>query len=290
MENSQNRGDVLVVAAGICWGMIGIFTRFLSTMSLDSFQITWARNLVAAAGMLIVILATDKRKLCFEPKDIWMFLGTGILSIVLFNVCYFKTIEMTTMAVAAVLLYTAPAMVVIMSFIFFKEPLTRQKVIALVLALAGCVLTTGLIGSKASITPAGLLTGIGSGFGYALYSIFGNVALKKYHPFTVTFYTFLLAAAGLTPFSNAAYAGKIVLTNSGGLLCAILLGIMSTLIPFLCYTEGLKCMEAGKASVMAFVEPLVATVCGIVIFHERITAQNMAGIILIFVSMILLNK
>lgn len=288
MKTMETKGAVYVITAGFCWGIIGIFTRFLSGCGLDPIQITLIRNLAAALGMLLVILATDREKLKIRLKDSWMFLGTGILSVAFFNICYFKAIEMTTMSVAAILLYTAPAMVVVMSAVFFREKLTVQKIVALLIAFVGCVCTAGMPDETGGISGGGILTGLGAGFGYALYSIFGKIALKRYHPFTVTFYTFFFAAAALLPIGNA---GRIAALAQSPRVAAVygLLGIVSTMVPFLLYTKGLKCIEVGKASVMAYTEPLVATLCGVLFYRERLDVCNVLGILLIFVSMVLLH-
>jgi len=200
------------------------------------------------------------------------------------------TIQETTLSIASILLYTAPCFVVILSSIIFKEKITLNKILALLMAFIGCILITGIIGMNSlNITGFGILTGLGSGICYALYSIFGRLALKKYDTLTVTVYTFIVASVGILPFSNMTemigniVASKIVLTN------VLLLGIVSTLVPFLLYTLGLKHMEAGKASVMAFVEPMVATIVGIIFFGEQLNIQNIVGIVLIFMSIILLN-
>lgn len=285
----ERKGEVFVVTAGICWGIIGIFTRYLAADQINSAQITFIRNAVAAFGMGVVIWCSEKKRFRIHVKDLWMFLGSGILSIVFFNVCYFKAIEITTMSIAAILLYTAPSMVLVLSAILFKEKITVQKLLALLLAFGGCILTAGITGGIETPSLRGVVLGLGAGFGYALYSIFGSIALKKYHPFTVTFYTFFIAAITLFPFVQIKELGPIVMVENNRILCCLFLGLISTLVPFLLYTKGLEFLEAGKASVMAFVEPLVATVCGIIVFHEPMTGSNAAGIGLIFASVILLN-
>ena len=134
-----------------------------------------------------------------------------------------------------------------------------------------------------------LMTGIGSGFGYALYSIFGTLALKKYQPFTVTFYTFLVASAVMLPMSGVGVIMQVLTEDLYVLGNGLALGLISTLLPFIFYTAGLKQMEAGKASVLAFAEPLVAAIAGIMIFKEKLNTQNGAGIGLIFLAILLLN-
>ncbi len=219
-------------------------------------------------------------------KDIWMFLGTGILSIVFFNICSFYTIAHTTMAVASMLLYTAPCMVMLLSALFFREKITGRKILALLVALLGCVMITDLSG--ATLSPFVFLTGLGAGFGYALYSIFSVPALKKYSPITITVYTFIVAGLALMPFATPLeIVGKLGTPDSVGAFFAM--GILSTLAPYLLYTKGLQYMEAGKASVIAFSEPLCATLTGIIVFQETLTFLNALGILCIFLSILLIS-
>ena len=287
--NNIKRGELYVIIAGICWGIIGVFTRNMSSAGFDSIQVTFLRNLVAALELFIVVIIKDKGSLKISFRDIWMFLGTGICSIAFFNVCYFKAIELTGLSIAAVLLYTAPAMVVVMSCIFFREKMNARKIIALLLAFGGCIFTTGIIGKESNVTWLGLLIGLGSGFGYALYSIFGTVATKKYNSYTISLYTFVFAAASLLPLCRLNDVAAVVVTHKDIIIPSVCLSTISTIIPFVCYTKGLKEMEAGKASIMAFIEPLVATLCGIAVFHEQIALTSVIGIVMIFISVVILN-
>lgn len=289
MKNIVQKGEALVIIAGIFWGMIGIFTRNLSVYGLTSIQITFLRNLMAAIILFIYIYLKDKESLKIAPKDIWIFIGTGVLSIAFFNVCYFKTIEMTSLSVAAVLLYTAPAFVLVMSSIFFKEAFCLKKLFALILAFAGCFLTTGILGSNPNISSMGLLIGLGSGFGYALYSIFGTVASRKYNSYTISLYTFIFAAISLFPLCQISDLCRLSIKHIPILPLSIGLAVISTIIPFLCYTLGLQKMEAGRAAILAFSEPLFASIVGVVVFNEALTLTNILGILMIFLSIALVN-
>ncbi|MCI7181644.1 MAG: EamA family transporter [Schaedlerella sp.] len=287
----MKKGDMSAVfkilIAGFGWGIIGVFSRPLSAAGLSAVQITCVRSVIVAVGMAVILFVKDRSLLRIQLKDLWMFLGTGLLSIVFFNICYFLTIERATLAAASILLYTAPCFVLLMSAIFFREKITAQKTIALILAFAGCALVSGFSGGGMSLFA--LMTGISSGFGYALYSIFGTLALKKYQPFTVTFYTFLVASAVMLPMSGVGVIMQVLTEDLYVLGNGLALGLISTLLPFIFYTAGLKQMEAGKASVLAFAEPLVAAIAGIMIFKEKLNTQNGAGIGLIFLAILLLN-
>ena len=129
-------------------------------------------------------------------------------------------------------------------------------------------------------------------FFYGLYSILGTVALRRYSPYTVTTYTFLLAAAGSWAICRPAdMISKFAAAEDlGGLLLFCLLtALVTAVIPFLAYTLGLRTVEASKAGILATVEPLVATLFGITVFSEPLTILSGSGMILILAAVILLN-
>jgi len=239
---------------------MGIFVRRLSAFGFSSVQIVSIRVTRAALVFCILLLAKNHAGFRISLRDIPLFIGLGFGSILFFTVCYFTAITMMPLSTAAILLYTSPIWIMLMSALFFHEKLNGRKLLALVLAFAGCVLVSGISGE--GVTPAGLLLGLGSGVGYGLYSILGTIALRRYSPYTVTTYTFAFAAVGswlicrpadmISNFSGAASLAALVF------FCC-LTAIVTAVVPFLFYTLGLQTAEAGRAGILATVEPMVAT-------------------------------
>ncbi len=281
---SDLKPAMYVVIGASLWGIIGLFTRPLYESGLSALQIALLRCTVTLIALTIVILFLDRGLFKIDPRDIWMFIGMGLISFVFFNYMYFMSQQMVSLSTASVLLYTAPCFVMMMSMVLFKEKLTKNKLLALVLALIGCVFTSGIGSGDMNI---GILYGILAGFGYSLYSIFGKFALRKYSLLTTLFYTFLVATVCLIPFTDAPYVISCM-GDTDVLLMAIGLGMLCTVLPFYFYTAGLNGMNAGKASIIAFVEPMVATVMSIIVGDE-FGWTNVLGIILILGSVILLN-
>lgn len=292
-QTDLKRGVLPIILGASCWGLIGLFTRPMSAAGLGAEQTAFMRCGTSAVLLWLYLALFDRKSLKISLRDIWMFLGTGVLSLVMFSVLYFRTQQETTLSVAAVLLYTSPCFVMLMSALFFKERVTGRMLAALVLAVLGCVCTTGLAevlvtGGDMELSAMGILTGIGSGFGYALYSIFANIALRKYSSITVTAYTLLFAAAALAPFSvNGHLLG--LLTGGNVFVLAVALALVSTILPYALYTYGLAHTTPGRASVLAFSEPVVATVISIAVFGEKLTLGGVGGILLIFLSIFLLS-
>ena len=292
MKKETKKIDLILILIAACfWGSMGIFVRRLTTFGFDSIQIVSIRVTLAALIFSLFGLIRDRSGFRISLRDIPLFLGLGIGSILFFTVCYFAAITIMPLSTAAILLYTSPIWIMLMSALFFHEKINSRKVIALFLAFGGCVLVSGISGD--GITFTGLLLGLGSGIGYGLYSILGTVALRKYSPYTVTTYTFLIAAVGswiiCRPFDMLSRFEKSDSLTELVLFC-IMTALVTAVIPFLAYTLGLRSVEASKAGIIATIEPVVATLVGIICFSETLTILSGIGIVLVLTAVLILNK
>ena len=285
------RSIIYILLSGMLWGCMGLFVRVLNKQGIASMDIVFLRAIVTAVAMVIYLFIFHRKMLKIHWKDFWCFLGTGIASITFFNFCYFKAIMMTSLSVAAVLLYTAPAIVMILSYILFREAFTVRKVIALVMTFFGCMLVTGMLGQQQAITTTGLLYGLGAGLGYAFYSIFSRYALEKgYHSLTITCYTFIVTTVVSVFFTNVSKVSMVVFSSPLYVMLTVALGLICTVAPYLLYTLGLQEVDNSHAAIIASIEPVTATVLGFVVFGEDITVVKMMGMILVLGGMAVCNK
>lgn len=282
---------ILIILAGCLWGTMGLFVRQLNTMGLASMEIVEVRSILAALILFACTAIKDRKLLKLRPKNLWPLAGSGVLSIVFFNYCYFRTIAMMNLSAAAILLYTAPIFVMLMSLLFFKERLTARKLTALLMAFAGCCLVSGIASATESLSLGGLLLGLGSGFGYALYSIFSRFSLNQgLGSITITDYTFLFAAIGGAFFTDFGKLASALSQHGVWLLgFLVLYCVVTTVAPYLLYTKGLEFVENGPASVMASVEPVVATLLGLLVFSETPTLSAILGMVLVLGALVLLS-
>ena len=282
---------VFVLAAGTLWGLMGIFVRKLGTYGFSSLQIACLRILFGAALFLAITGIFRRELLKIRFRDVGLFLGMGLLSLLLFTVCYFTTIHLASLSVAAILLYTSPIWVMLLSAVCFREKITGRKLLCAAMAFGGCVLVSG-IGSAASLSPVVIVTGLMSAVGYGLYSIFGTFALRKYQPLTVTTYAFLFGAAGAAILCKPAEIVTVIASapNPAGLvLFLIVTAFVTAVLPYLLYTVGLSHMRASAAAIMASIEPVVATAAGALVFGEGLTIPAFAGIALVLGAIVVLN-
>lgn len=285
----QKIAPIFVILAAIFWGILVVFVRAFGQADFGSMEIVTLRVYSSAIFAWIFFVMFDRKAHTpFRLRDSWCFIGTGLVSIVFFSYCYFRNVEVSSAAVAAILMYTSPIFVTIMSAVFFKEKLTKTKLLALILAILGCALVSGIAGGIGNTSLLGILLGLGSGIGYALYSIFGRFALDKgYSPFMVTAMTFTFACVGVLPFINIAALVTRLISEPKYILLALIMGLIGSCTPFALYTLGLRYMEASKAAILATLEPIVTALVGTFFYKEPIDLFIIIGIVMVLIAGIL---
>lgn len=285
----KTKAYLCIISGAALWGLIGLFVGILSAQGFTPMQVVALRSIASAVCITFVLLKLGLETFRIRFRDLWMFTGTGVLSLTFFNYCYFNCMQEGSLAVAALLLYTAPIFVMLMSLFLFGERFTAAKGAALAATFLGCACVTGVFSSELTLTFRGLLYGLSSGFGYALYSIFGKFALRRYSSPTITAYTFYCSTAASVPLAGFAanYSPAMLNLNTLGGMLGI--GLLCAVIPYILYTKGLQYVDAGQASILATIEPFVAALVGVFCFGEPLTLPKICGMVLIFISIVILN-
>jgi len=291
MEKKKRLAVQYTVIAASLWGTIGVFVRALSAYGLTSLQLTVMRLLISAVLIGCYLGMKDREKFRIRWKDIGWFFVTGVLCILFFNVCYAITIEKSSMSTAAVLLYTSPVIVTLVSIPVFGEMLTKRKCIAILLAVTGCALVSGIMhGNNADFSGDVLLWGMGAAVGYAMYSVIARILLRRYQAITLLFYTFVTASVTGVFICRIDQAIDIILLHKDAGLILFISALVCNTLPYFFYTNALKNMEASQVSILASIEPVVATIIGIVFFGEPITIYGIVGILCVLSSIVVLNS
>ena len=292
---------LLVLAGASCWGVIGIGNRMLTPFGFTQMELVFIRVTIGAIALLALLLIVDRNLLRVRLRDLWCLIGTGIVSQTVFSYSYFSAMQELSLSAAAVLLYTAPIFVTLMSAMIFRERISGRKVLALFLVLGGAALMCGLIGSIAGLGSAGAISvrGIGfgllSGFTYALYTIFSRFALNRgYQPLTIAFYTGFLSAIAsailINPIELCTRTAEIVRASGAGVIgWALFLGVVTFAAAYAFYTLGLAGLENGPASIIATWELVVATLVSIFIFSEPFGIVNLVGMVVVIAGIAIMN-
>ena len=251
------------MAAASLWGFIGLFSYILMFYGFSPVQVIAVRTIAGALFMTAFLIVRSPALLKINLRDIWMFIGTGIISVVLFNLFYLTTFTLSSLSVAVMLLYTAPVFVMLLSLLLFKERLTFSKILALCSTISGCLFLSGML---------------------------IKYALVKYNSATISVWTFYMASLPLLPFCQpeVMLTAFALIPETAGSAAGI--SILCTVLPYLLYTYGLKYVEAGYASILAMLEPVVGCLTGLLLLGETFTSAKAAGFFFILAAIVILNN
>ena len=278
-----------ILAAGTLWGCQGLFSRALGTMQIPGLPIMLIRNLGGAALLALLFLVTDRSAFRVRLRELPLLAMMGLFSVLGMNLLYYRSQQISSLAVAAILLYTAPTIVVILSALLWKDPITKRKLCALILTFLGCACVAGLLNGTLSLSVQGLLVGLANALAYASYTLFSRKALTWRGPLTVLFYALLFAGLGALVLCPAQELVLLVST-SGAMTQTLCMMVLSTVLPFVLYTKGLNGLgDSGKAAILASVEPVVAALLGILAFGEPLTLGVILGLVCVLGAVALLK-
>lgn len=275
------------------FGSSGIYVRTLTQNGINQTTLLFLRFTIAIIPILIAILATNKKLIKARLSDIPLFLVCA-LSIIGLNLFYNQSMNTVPLSLAAVLLSLAPIFVLIFAYILFREKITKRKLICMVLAIIGCVLTTGILENSLSNIPLfGIVSGVGAALFWAIYVMASKKSMEnENHTFTILLYAIIFISIALIPFTNFGQITSFVSINP--LMCTIFLVIHSTFsfaLPYILSTVSLNYMDSGVSTILiSGAEPLAALIFGALIYSEIPTVLIFCGFILTIIAMMLLTS
>ena len=290
MKQNRTLSALAVFVSAVLWGTYGSFVTVISAGGMGRNIMQAFRFGMTALTVCVIMLVRDRSMFRVRKEDRILFLLNGFASILFFTTCYTMAIQETKIATAAALLYTAPAIVLVLSAILFREKVNGKKVVCILLSILGCAFVSGIAGGASGLTARGLLLGLGAGLGYALYSIFfffNDTATTEIY--TNIFYTFGIATLSYLIWSAADGTLTQPAQYPGTAFLAVLCGLFTGAAAYILYTWGLKGLESSRAAQIATIEPVTAALLGMILFHQTLSVPELFGVALVVGSVLLMN-
>jgi carboxylate/amino acid/amine transporter len=276
----MKRGYLSVFLAASMWGTLGIFATYIYRYGVDSFTMVFFRVLFALI-ILGTYISVFLRENPFTSERLWFYAIYGFVGVFMFYTLYFYTVKISSVGFAVLLVYTAPAFSVLFGRAVFGEPLSSEKMIALIMVLVGIVLVAGNV-NLASVNALALVTGIGTGLTYAVYGVLAKFGVRNEKPERVLFMTLFFGLLFLAPFSKFS-------VPRGALPYLLGLAFFPTFLGYVLYNYALREVEVSRASIIATVEPVVAIVLAYVLFQETLSYVQLGGAVLIVGGSVLVH-
>lgn len=291
----KNRSSVVcILLAGALWGSSCLFVSRLYAMGFSPMQSTLIRVLFGALILNVAVIVKGRGFQLYRISlpSLGIAAASGICSVLAMCIFYYSCMLRTSAAVSAILLYTAPIFVMVMSVIFFKERITPKKLLAFSAAIVGCALVSG-IASGATADALGILFGVLSGFAYSLYGILTTFYMRKNSdPLTFSALNFTFASLGALVICDPVGLAGVLSTADClplWLIFFVLFSLCTAVLPYALYTVGLSGVRPDVASILAFSEPLTAAVLGIAVLRQPFDATQGIGIALVVAAIVILN-
>lgn len=284
---------LMPIISGAMWGSAGIFVRKLTELGMNSYTVVSVRVVLAVLILAVWLGIYDRNLLKIKLKDLWVFVAGGVVGMFGLNICYNFAISELSLSLAAVLLSLSPVFVLFMAAILFKEKITSKKVICMTIAIAGCVLSSGVLESASTMrwSVKGIIVGTIGAFFYGLYGIISKTAMERgYHAFTTTFYCLFMVMLVVIPLTNWKLVTNVVVANPIKMSVFLVIhSLCTSVLPYILYTFSIRYIDAGMASILASGEPVAAMIFGVIFFSEIPTVLSVVGIVLVIVALALLS-
>lgn len=267
-----------ILAAATLWGLLGPVALVALREGIAPLEIAFWRAAIAGALYAVHSVASGRWRLA--RRDLPAVAAFGLAGVSLFYASYLLAVQQGGAALAAVLLYTAPAWVALLAWTVLGEPLGRRRLIAVAATVVGVALVATAGSASVRITPAALGWGLTAGASYALYYLFGRRYFALYPTATVLAVALPVGAIGLLPLVS--FQPKSATAWSA----LVFLAVVPTYGAYLLYATGLRRLEATRAAVIATIEPVVAAAVAYVAFGERLAPLGYLGAAVVLAGVI----
>lgn len=279
------KGILFVALSAIFFGLIGPLSVFAGNEGLNRDSFLAMRFAVGFLGLLAWAfykgkLAGVKLSSLFTP----LLLGAGFYFVQ--SWLYFSAIPHIGVGLTGVLLYIYPAVIVLVSWLIYKQRISRPLWLSLVMALTGVALCVS--GSEIAIDSyRGIAFALGAGLVYSSYLLVGESSLSKHSPTVVAACTCLGASVSFF-ITSVAGEGFDVPQTLNSVLFIFIIGILSTMLSILLMFEGISILGTSRAAILATLEPVTAVAIGSGFMGEKLGLLPSIGIFLVLLSVVII--
>jgi drug/metabolite transporter (DMT)-like permease len=276
-------GTFYILASALCFGSMAIFARMAYASGVDIPTLLLLRFSIASVLMWGLLFLRGTR--LPRGRGLAMLVAMGAAGYAGQAFSYFTALNYASAGLVALLLYTYPALVALLSRLVFQHPFTRVQIAALAIALAGTVFIIGRAGDG---RPLGIFFGLLAALIYSVYILAGSRFPKDVTPVAST--AVIASSAALTYAVVVAAKGFHPPATGLGWVAVGAIALLCTVLAILFFFEGLDRVGPVRASVFSTVEPMFTVLLAALVLGERITLARGLGGALIVGAVILLAR
>lgn len=291
IDIEKRKGALLVLTAGICWGLHGVFIKMAYKLGASFMEVFLVEGIIATAIFLAIL---RRQKSFVVPKKMadWLWLGFAGIASVGVGSFLFLSFSLGPIAIGATLLFLYLPQVYIFSVLFSKEKLDLLGFVSICLLLLGAGIATGF---TTAFDQNGLKGAVLAGaIASSCYALIFILTPKLSTASSATFRSFFLSSSNVTgsllvltilPSTRGSVSSNFI-TLAG---LALVLGIIGQALPVLTMMKGIPLAGPSLSGVLASTELPIAVIASAIVLDENISLQRGMGVALVFLGIILFN-
>ena len=265
------------VSMAFAMTIFGTISLFVKHIPLGSSEIVLYRALLACA-VISAFLFLRRQPIPFRQirQELPLLLLSGI-AVGVNWLLLFQSYRYTSVSIATLSYYFAPVLVTVACPILFRERLTHRQILCFVMSTIGlCLIILTGSPSEGKNHGLGILLGLGAAVFYAAVVLM-NKALKATSGIHRTLIQFVGASLALLLYIPATGGFHLNELTAVGWLCLLILGVVHTGFAYCLYFSSLKDLSGQEASILSYIDPLVAVLVSVLALHETITPLQIVG-------------
>ena len=262
-----------IVFSMAAFGTIAVFVR---NIGLPSGEVALYRAVIAALALFLWQLCTRQTVRWQDVKKELPLLFVSGAAMSVNWILLFEAYKYTTVAMATLSYYFAPVIVTVASTVLFREGLTAKQISCFVMSTLGLVMVIGVSGGGGSHDLLGILLGLGAAVFYAAVVLI-NKGIRRVSGLNRTFMQFLAAILVMTPYISMTGGSLLAGLDMTGAVNLMVVGVFHTGICYCMYFSSLRYLKGQEASILSYIDPVVAVILSVAVLHEPVSPLQAAG-------------
>lgn len=262
-----------IVFSMAAFGTIAVFVR---NIGLPSGEVALYRAVIAALALFLWQLCTRQTVRWQDVKKELPLLFVSGAAMSVNWILLFEAYKYTTVAMATLSYYFAPVIVTVASTVLFRERLTAKQISCFVMSTLGLVMVIGVSGGGGSHDLLGILLGLGAAVFYAAVVLI-NKGIRRVSGLNRTFMQFLAAILVMTPYISMTGGSHLAGLDMTGAVNLMVVGVFHTGICYCMYFSSLRYLKGQEASILSYIDPVVAVILSVAVLHEPVSPLQAAG-------------
>ena len=262
-----------IVFSMAAFGTIAVFVR---NIGLPSGEVALYRAVIDALALFLWQLCTRQTVRWQDVKKELPLLFVSGAAMSVNWILLFEAYKYTTVAMATLSYYFAPVIVTVASTVLFREGLTAKQISCFVMSTLGLVMVIGVSGGGGSHDLLGILLGLGAAVFYAAVVLI-NKGIRRVSGLNRTFMQFLAAILVMTPYISMTGGSHLAGLDMTGAVNLMVVGVFHTGICYCMYFSSLRYLKGQEASILSYIDPVVAVILSVAVLHEPVSPLQAAG-------------